>query len=176
MTFTEEWFCEASQQALGELYRKTEGVNGVVVEVGCWEGRSTLALADACKPQHVRAVDTWQGSPGEVSAELAKDRDVLATFIDNTVGRNIDVYVMDWRDYFDSYRDPIRFLHIDATHTYEEVRDNIAAALPLMQPGSVMCGDDVHHPPIQRAVLEQFPNAYRVATLWWTVIETKEGP
>jgi predicted O-methyltransferase YrrM len=164
--FHEEWFGPASQQALRELFRRTT-CTGEIVEVGCWEGRSTIALADACKPQVVRAVDTWEGSPGEISAELAQQRDVLSTFMANTAGMNIDVYVMGWRDYFESHRDPIRFLHIDATHTYEEVRDNIRAALPFMQPGSIICGDDVHHPPVQRAVNETLGRFNVLATLWW---------
>jgi hypothetical protein len=75
---------------------------------------------------------------------------------------------MDWREYFRLNRDPIRFLHIDAEHTYENVRDNIEAALPLMVPNGIVCGDDVHHPPVQRAVLEHFPEAQVSATLWWS--------
>lgn len=165
-TFHEEWFGQASQRALGDLYRRTT-CDGTIVEVGCWEGRSTIALAAACAPEIVRAVDTWQGSPGEVSADLAAERDVLATFMANTDGLNIDVYVMGWRDYFEQNDDPIRFLHIDAEHSFVEVHENITAALPFMQPGSVMCGDDAHHPPVRRAVLDHFPHAEVIATLWW---------
>jgi predicted O-methyltransferase YrrM len=166
--FHEEWFGVESQRALQDLFRLVKDLKGDVVEVGCWEGRSTIALATVCHPAFVHAVDTWQGSPGEVSAELAAERDVLATFMRNTKNRNIDMFVMDWREYFRLNRDPIRFLHIDAEHTYENVRDNIEAALPLMVPNGIVCGDDVHHPPVQRAVLEHFPEAQVSATLWWS--------
>lgn len=168
--FHEAWFGDASCQALADLYAKTDGVDGRVIEVGCWEGRSTIALANACHPEIVHAVDTWQGSPGEVSAELAAERDVFAQFKRNVFSEtcgNVEPFRMDWRDYFAARTTPIRFLHIDACHSYEEVRDNIAAALPLMAPGSVICGDDAHHPPVQQAVIEQFPNAFLLATLWW---------
>jgi hypothetical protein len=168
--FTENWFDTPSQEALVTLYEKTRDVYGAVVEVGCWEGRSTIALANVCKPDLVYAVDTWEGSPGEVSADLAAERDVYGRFRANvgaeTTG-NVMPFRMDWRSFFRDHARPIRFLHIDATHTYEEVRDNIAAALPHMVPGSIICGDDAHHPPVKQAVLEQFPNAYRLATLWW---------
>lgn len=173
MTFTEDWFSEASQVALGLLFDRVRDLNGAVVEVGCWEGRSTVALANACHPAALHAVDTWQGSPGEISADLAQERDVLATFKSN-VGEltqgNVEIHRMGWRDYFDLHHcgsNPIRFLHIDATHTYSEVFDNIAAALPHLVPGAVVCGDDVHHPPIQRAVLDHFGAYGKVATLWW---------
>lgn len=167
MTFTEEWFGEASQRALADLYAKVAEREGDIVEVGCWEGRSTIALANACAPAWVRAADTWQGSPGEVSETLARERDVLATFLANTAGMNIDVYVMGWRDYFADHHNPIRLIHIDATHTYDEVAGNIDTVLPFMVSGGVLCGDDAHHPPVQRAVLDRFPDAGLTASLWW---------
>lgn len=169
MTFTEEWFGDASQKALADLYEPVRDLDGVVIEVGCWEGRSTIALANACHPTFVRAVDTWDGSPGEISWTLAHQRDVYTRFVENIenhTGRNVTAYRMGWRDYFASHDNPIKFLHIDAEHTYSEVRDNIEAALPLLVPGGVICGDDVHHPPIRMAVLDTLPDAGVQATLW----------
>lgn len=171
MTFTEDWFCEASQEALARLARATSGVPGSIIEVGCWEGRSTIALGNAVAPEWVYAVDTWQGSAGEISAELAAERDVFATFLENIrlLGKgNIAPMRMDWREWFDRNRQPIRFLHIDAEHSYQEVRDNIAAALPVLSPGAIICGDDAHHPPVKQAVLDTLgPNTNTIATLWW---------
>ena len=168
--FHENWFSTDSQEALATLYGKTAGLYGAVVEVGCWEGRSTIALANACKPEIVYAVDTWEGSPGEISADLAAERDVYARFRANvgadTTG-NVMPFRMDWRSFFRDHARPIRFLHIDAEHTYCEVSDNIAAALPHLVPGAVICGDDAHHPPVREAVLDHFPNAYLLASLWW---------
>jgi predicted O-methyltransferase YrrM len=168
--FTEDWFSDESCAALADLARRTDGVAGDVVEVGSWEGRSTIALANACRPARVVAVDTWAGSPGEVSSTLAAGRDVFATFERNirlcTAG-NVDVQRRGWRDYFAGRTGPLRFVFIDAEHTYREVADNIAAVLPLLESGGIVCGDDVHHPPVQQAVLEAFPDAQRTASLWW---------
>lgn len=170
MTFTEDWFSLESQIAVARLAKGTRDVPGVVVEVGCWEGRSTVALANQVHPDVVYAVDTWHGSPGEISSELAAERDVFATFQANirllTEG-NVVVCRMGWRDWFAKNTLPIRFLHIDAEHTYVEVRDNIAAALPFMPPGSIICGDDAHHPPVIQAVDEMFGATNRSASLWW---------
>lgn len=168
--FGEQWFSRQSQAALVELFGIVSELKGDVVEVGSWTGRSTVALANACRPDILQAVDTWEGSPGEISSELAKDRDVYRQFCDNveafTCG-NVDIHRMGWRDYFALVQNPIRFLFIDAEHTYVEVRDNIEAALPLLVPGAVICGDDVHHPPIQQAVLDTLGNAHVAASLWW---------
>src|SRR4051812_18979389 len=82
-TFNEDWFPDDSCLTLASLYHLVDHLQGTVVEVGSWEGRSTIALAAACTPALVHAVDTWQGSPGEVSSELAVERDVYAQFMVN---------------------------------------------------------------------------------------------
>lgn len=168
--FGEAWFGPASCKAVQRLVASTQGLGGRVVEVGCWTGRSTVHIAQGCYPHRVQAVDTWEGSPGEISAELAAHRDVFAQFQQNIADftrGNVDIHRMGWRDYFDQDRGPIRFLHIDAEHTYREVFDNIESALPLMVAGGVICGDDVHHPPIVQAVTDHFgTNWRREASLW----------
>lgn len=168
--FTENWFGETSCEALADLYGRTTGP-GRVIEVGSWEGRSTIALADACWPEILHAVDTWEGSPGEISASLAATRDVYGRWHANVYGTtagNVVPFRMGWREYADLVGAPIRFLFVDAEHTYEEVRDTIDTFRGLMVPGGVICGDDVHHPPVRDAVLEAFGSkAMTIATLWY---------
>ena len=170
--FTEDWFGEPSRQALSDLFRLTADLEGDIIEVGSWEGRSTSVLAKACHPAVVHAVDTWKGSPGEISSALAAQRDVFSTFLANIgtyTDGNVEVHRMGWREFFadPAFERPIRFLFIDAEHTYTEVRDNIAAALPRMVPGGIICGDDNHHPPVQSAVIDELGDAQLAATLWW---------
>lgn len=169
MTFTEEWFGVGSCRAVRRLVESTRGLPGRVIEVGCWQGRSTVHIAHGAYPDTVHAVDTWQGSPGEISADLASGRDVFAEFTTNiaelTRG-NVEAHRMGWRDYFAQDRGPVRFCHIDAEHTYAEVRDNIAAVLPLMVEGGVLCGDDAHHPPVIDAVTDTLGPTRREASLW----------
>ena len=169
MSFDEEWFPEASQWALSELGRSTAGLEGRVIEIGCWQGRSTVALANAVWPCDVEAVDTWQGSPGEESEVLARGRDVLSEFRTNvaelTKG-NINVHAADWRAYRYTDSTPVRLLHIDGEHTYVEVYDTIRSFLPLMVAGGIICGDDAHHDPVIRAVTEVLGTVRLWATLW----------
>lgn len=167
--FTEAWFPLESCTALARLARSVSHLSGAIIEVGCWEGRSTCALANAVHPEIVHAVDTWQGSPSEISAVLAAKRDVFATFAHNvraTTAGNVHAHRMGWREFFGIFDGPTKFVHIDAEHTYSEVADNIDVITPLMVHGGVICGDDFHHPPVRQAVLERFPNAEREATLW----------
>lgn len=170
MNFHEDWYGPSGIMALRAAYVRTFGVEGRIIEVGCWEGRSTIGLARACHPEIVHAVDTWEGSPGEVSAELAAQRDVYAQFLENigsaTAG-NVVPFRMDWRTYFAQESGPIRFLHIDATHTYDEVKANIEAALPDLVVGGVICGDDRHHPPVAQAVFDVLGAYQFESNLWW---------
>lgn len=168
--FTEDWFSATSCRVLADLARTTDRLDGAVIEVGCWEGRSTIALANAIHPATLHAVDTWAGSPGEISAELAAERDVFDTFTANiaeaTAG-NVAVHRMGWRDFFADWSDPVRFIHIDAEHSYTEVRENIEAVLPYVVAGGIVCGDDQHHPPVREAVMDTLGNAMVAASLWY---------
>lgn len=167
--FHEEWFPAESQAVLAELVRSVERVPGMLVEFGSWEGRSTCAVANAAYPRTVLAVDTWQGSPGEISSKLASMRDVFGQFQANvrqwTKG-NVVPYVSGWRDFWEHEKGRTALAFIDAEHTYREVHDNIEAVLPYIASGGVLCGDDAHHPPVREAVDELLPGWQQNATLW----------
>lgn len=170
MGFTEEWFSEAAQTALADLVTQVRALDGRIIEIGCWEGRSTCALANACYPAEVQAVDTWMGSPGEPSWKLAHERDILKSFlanVDELTNGNVVPHQEPWRKYVLHDTSPVRFLHIDAEHSYREVADTIASFRPMMADGGIMCGDDAHHPPVITAALEAFPQAEVITTLWW---------
>ena len=171
-TFGEQWFCQESQDLLAEVGRSVANVDGLIIEIGSWTGRSTCALANAVHPRVVHAVDTWCGSPGEISSSLAAERDVFQQWqhnvADNTDG-NVIAHRMGWREYVPQIDQPIAMVFIDAEHTEVEVRENIEAVLALVQPGGVICGDDVHHPPVRAGVSAVLkPADVNVgATLWW---------
>ena len=64
------------------------------------------------------------------------------------------------------------FVFIDAGHSYEAVRADIAAWLPKVRPGGWFGGHDYHsaHPGVIRAVDEAFGNRVEVLPFWvWTV-------
>ena len=169
VTFTEDWFAEEMCVILGDIARETFDLDGLVVEVGAWEGKSTIALANAMHPQMIHTVDTWKGSFGEISRELAKQRDVYKTFTDNIANAtqgNVIPHRMGWRRWFHDTEGPIRFCFIDAEHSYPEVRENIEVVLPRLVAGGILCGDDIHHPPVIRAVLDTLGDAQCVGTMW----------
>ena len=143
-TFGEQWFCQQSQDLLAELGRSVKDVDGLIIEIGSWTGRSTCALANAVYPRVVHAVDTWAGSPGEISSELAAQRDVFAQWQANvaefTKG-NVISHRLGWREYVPQIDQPVALVFIDAEHTEVEVRENVQAVLTLVAPSGVICGD-----------------------------------
>lgn len=169
--FHEDWFAAGSCAALAELVADIAGVDGMILEIGAWEGRSTIALANAVHPRIVHTVDTWKGSPGEVSALFATKRDVRAQFDANvaafTAG-NVAAHQMGWREFLASCAGPFAFVFIDGEHTYREVFDTIEAVKPKLAAGAIVCGDDQHHPPVQAAVIEAcgWEQVTAVESLW----------
>ena len=167
--FHEDWFPEKSCRVLKSLVESVRGLEGRVIEIGSWEGRSTVALAHGAYPEPVDAVDTWEGSPGEVSAVIAAERDVYATFTNNMTALtrgNVVAHRMGWREFFATDPGPIRLAFIDAEHSYREVYDTITAVLPHLVVGGVLCGDDIHHEPVKRAATDVLRAVETNSTLW----------
>jgi predicted O-methyltransferase YrrM len=167
--FVENFFHDASCRELARLGQSVADVEGSIVEIGSWEGKSTIALADAVHPRWVRAVDTWNGSPSDITGEIAQQRDIYAAFMKNIEQTtNIAPYRMGWRDFVKLGEDPVALLFIDAEHTYREVFDTIEAFLPLMSKGGVMCGDDAQWPPVREAIVDTLGPIYEVCGPVWS--------
>lgn len=157
--FREDWFAADACTDLAALVVMVADVPGLIVEIGAWEGRSTVAMANAAAPRLVHSVDTWLGSAGEVSSLLAARRDVFAQWCMNiaelTAG-NVRYHKMDWRRYLTELSEPVALVFIDAEHSYDAVAGAIAAVRQWMSDGGIVCGDDIHYPPVQSAVRESF--------------------
>ena len=56
--FQENWYSSDQLEELKKAFGKTKGLEGSIIEIGCWEGKSTCALAGEAYPEVVQAVDT----------------------------------------------------------------------------------------------------------------------
>lgn len=179
--FHENWYTGAQALYVAALAQSApEG--GALVEIGAWEGRSTTVIAQKVAPRVLHVVDWWKGNPEESddhpAARAARERDVYATFEQNinrlTTG-NMIPEPFDWRDWLMLWktrpldRQSIAFLHLDAAHDYESVRDCLIAIKPFLVPGAILCGDDGYSDPVWRAVREVFPQAKLLAERLWVV-------
>lgn len=166
--FTTNWYSEENLSKLAELASATWGLPGVVIEVGCWEGRSSIAIANAVWPELLICIDTWEGSIPD--GYTAQD-DVHQRFINNmcemTAGNFVDAY-MSWEEFEWGEVSSIKFIHIDAEHTYEAVKGNIEVVLPKMASGGIICGDDFFHAPVKQAVRDCLPGAVAHSAALWS--------
>lgn len=187
MTFTEDWYSDEQLEHLTDLLRQTldNGVKGMVVEIGCWEGRSTVALAKTAQPYEVtlHAVDWWLGNLDEgvnhASVVGARERDVYRAFLENIEPYpNVNVYIQDGEDYLaDLIGKRIAFIHLDAGHTFKATNKLIRLAEPLLSPGAIICGDDYLNAHagrhdlgggVERAVRENFGTQFQTfGNLWY---------
>lgn len=179
--FHEDWYSEFQLQGLESLVGQVGDLPGVLVEIGCWEGRSTVRIAQACSPQPLHAIDHWRGNVdeggGHASVVAASQRDVYGTFLANVAPYpHVTAHCGSAAEVFSTWDLPVKFVHIDVGHTYEMTRDVIGLVLPHMVDGGFVCGDDYLTSHIgrtdlqggvQRAVGELLPNHSVVGNLWY---------
>jgi hypothetical protein len=171
MRFDEVWIGHKQLEKTANLAIQTHGNYGTAVEIGAWQGLSTCHIARAIEPDILHVVDHWLGSD-DMPPDI-RTRDNYSIFLENMRGAtagNFKVHKMDWRDWVKEWDEPIRFLHLDAGHTTEEVADNLQALLPLATPKAIFCGDDWSWPTVREGVLKIFkPEMVHtfLNKLWW---------
>lgn len=183
--FHENWYHMGKIRALLSAFEHVRDLSGRVIEIGCWEGKSTSFLTRACWPNVLQAVDTWAGNQDEAadhpSAIAARERDVSAAFLRNmfvlTRG-HFQAHRIRSMDYLAADRSPVKFCHLDASHDYRSVKAEIEAVLPLVVSGGILCGDDFENASLQnptpgmdggveRAVRELLPGFRNDGNFWW---------
>jgi hypothetical protein len=167
----EIWIDPAQLRRTADLAASTAHLPGEAVEIGTWQGNSAVVLANAIAPAILHVVDHWKGCLTIPPEQVARDNYgiFLANMAEATAG-NFRVWKMGWRDWVKQWDLPIRFLHLDAEHTVEEVSDNIAALLPFAVPGAVFAGDDYDWLTVREGVHQQFAEVQTAGPLWWKVI------
>lgn len=159
-----------------------------VIEVGVWRGRTTKVLATAC-PGTVWAVDHWQGAQSD-DRQAALYQDGLAEarrdFFRN-LSREIGcgrVRVMEGKstevaaDLLVTFGAMFDVIFIDADHSYEGCKADIAAYRPLLKAGGLFCGHDYPWPSVAapwegvgRAVREAFGVPKEgPSSIWWVTL------
>ncbi len=176
--FHENWYSGAQALYVGQIARQAP--EGAIVEIGCWEGRSSIVLASLINPRVLHCVDHWQGNVDEdadhESAGIARERDVLETFIANMercAPQNWTEYKQDWQTWVTCWKPngrSIAFLHLDASHDRASVRDCLTAIKPFLVEGAILCGDDAYDKRVIAGVRDVFPDAEVLGERLWKVV------
>ena len=185
--FNENWYSDTQINDLILLFDTTKDLKGNIIEIGCWEGKSTTALANKIYPEILICNDIWLGNIEEskvsgithITELILKERDIYSIFIDNMetlTKKNYTVVKKDCLNWLKEYNEPIKFIHIDASHDYESVIETIKLVLPKLVDGGVICGDDFInasspelHGGVNRAVKESLPGFKNKDNLWYFI-------
>lgn len=143
-----------------------------MVEVGVYKGRSCFFLAveafNSGKPIHVIAVDNFS-MQGAGPAAFSKLR--AAHGLTQTVSMIEATSVQASRQFEDATLD---FVFLDADHSYDAVKADIAAWWPKVKPGGILAGHDhcEEFPGVGKALVEfVFQSAQEIADdglRYWT--------
>lgn len=143
-TFEENWF------SYPKLYsRVVDRVNSgaKIVEIGSWKGKSSaymaVEIANSNKDIDFYCVDTWEGSVEHT--EEQKGDNLYQKFLNNM--RPVEKYYFPIKlnsiDASKKFKDnSLDFVFIDASHEYEDVKQDIIAWLPKVKEGGILAGHD----------------------------------
>jgi predicted O-methyltransferase YrrM len=140
-------------------------MDGKIVEVGSWKGKSTaFLLVEAWNKSpriEIYAVDTWLGSEEHAGEECIKNGTLYEEFLANVkpVSRQLVPLRMTSLKGANFFPDQcLDAVFIDAAHDYENVKADISAWMPKVKKGGVIAGHDYMcgWPGVDRAVAEAF--------------------
>ena len=149
-----------------------------IVEVGCFQGRSTCYLASlakrACKDLVVFAVDTFKGSPEQAGDPiLPRLQEIFLRHIAAAgcldIVRTIPLDSVTAASLFPD--NSLASCFIDACHLFDAVQADILAWLPKIREGGILGGHDYLGPwlDVKTVVDALFPGAVTVVGQSWAV-------
>jgi len=175
----EDWFTYPN------LYKKMVGNNNNgshFVEVGVWKGRSASFMAveiiNSNKNIKFDCVDTWEGSVEHQNYDIISEKKLFDVFSENIepVSHIINPIRMKSLEAVNLYDDEsLDFVFIDASHEYEDVKNDILAWLPKVKEGGFIGGHDYSSSwdGVVRAVDEIFNNSELVIDEYCWLYEKK---
>jgi len=141
----------------------------LIVECGVFLGSTVCYVGQALKKLGVKAkiyaIDNWlcANISDESKQFVNRSESFLEGFTLNVAKCGLTDMVTTLQmdsltavDYFEN--NSISFLFLDASHNYEDVKDELKAWLPKVKNGGIICGHDFSDPSVNRAVVEVLGN------------------
>lgn len=143
-----------------------------VLEIGCWKGRSTAALAAGC-PGRVTTVDCFGGPLYETSTYRdagALETDIRAVAIENLASfDNVKILWMTSADAATRLAgEQFQMIFIDGDHSEEGVRADLDLWTPFAS--KLLCGHDRALPGVTAAIADLDVNE-GPDSIWWVTVE-----
>ena len=116
------------------LYNAVLNIDGLIVEIGSFMGRSTTIMAWAAPKSHIVAVDPY--FTVHPSSGITEPIEAIKGFINNTTSYDVQLLAKKSEEIGEEWTLPIDFLHIDGDHHYESVKKDIELFVPHVKKGS----------------------------------------
>ena len=144
---------------------------GTMVELGAWLGKSSSYLVDKSVNRNVIIIDSWKGSPNELTTthKFATEVDIYEVFKQNMGERTYKSIRGLSSEAVSQFEDEsLDVVFIDLTHTYESVKENINLWLPKVKSGGILSGHDYEDswPGVVKAVDEMLPKRTIMENCW----------
>lgn len=133
------------------LFNKVQSLpdDAVIVEIGSFKGRSTVAMGYACigTNRKIYSIDTWDGNDSDFS-----ERQFFEIWQQNVQNNNLAKYVTPLRGYSHDILNrwqeladakAIDFIFIDGSHQYEDVLKDFELSFPLVKDNGWIAFHDV---------------------------------
>lgn len=124
--------------------------NGLIVEVGCLYGGTTVVMAMANPSARIVSIDEFSWTP-EGYPKATKEL-FLSNMANAGVKNEIHVIAMDSRDAAKVWREVIDFLFIDGGHSYDFVYADLVNFAPYARKVALHDYDNPFWPTIKKAV------------------------
>jgi hypothetical protein len=146
----------------------------MIVEVGSFVGSSTLAMCAAAPRCRIFCVDHFRGNADDRLGSRDPE-EVFATFCQNMSYRLFNTVfpcVGTSAFYASVWPREAQLVFLDAGHSYEDVKQDIALWGPHVARGGILCGHDYtdDFPGVRRAVDEVGKDGHN-SRIWWKVVE-----
>lgn len=158
--YTESWFGEGEAASLRWAIAQVDDTyTGYWVEIGSFEGKSSVFIANEIHPHILECVDSWQGGPVADYELMKYGTTPIEKHFDNNMAvatqGNFMKNKMEWQDFFKADFS-ISFLYLDGPHDYESVLDSLEIIIPRLVSGGVIVGDDYDDAAVASAVNDFF--------------------
>ncbi len=153
------WLSVDEAIELYELARSLPHERPVVVEVGSWQGRSSVCLARGLHGKiapRLACIDPFDASGDDASAgdydarARSLDASLRATFESNLraagVARIVDVLQGRSHEHAAAWRQPVDLVFLDGDHAHDAVTQDLRDWAPKVRAGGYLAVHDVVHP------------------------------
>lgn len=178
MNLPNGWLKESEATYLVKLVRSVADLSGSFLEVGSFQGRSSVAIGIEVKKlnSHLYCIDIWnkemtgkeeierreimEGYRKQGVEEFSKG-DSYLTFTENIKARGLEDTIVPVIGFsstiMKTWKNSLRFIFIDGNHEYEYVRDDSLWRRFLVKAG-IIAFHDYTHRAVRKAITEEMSN------------------